>query len=478
MAQRTLHEDIVKAVSDIDKEVSKFPPYLIHPIFYKIKFTMKSEGVSQRLFYPEIFINTYDIIPIQIWDLGIIRGIRYKGEKQIFDSQASPLIRAKSLDLVKPGGRIHEEAIGTFITGGKVEPIKVADEIGLAGWHFFFNFSKPFLKSDVNNDFIFPSPFSFFSVSQAREITGLTMFSSIALLDFTNSQKKLMKIPGTRINKDVQGIEAKASLVKYSIPSNSFGLSKPFSVFIPLINTSGEDIIPKEEVEEWGKDRKVVSNFIFIYSSRNMPIVISEFSSIPIMDIILSLTKGKIRGIWIKSDRNSRVTLCYSNSPCFIPLVISFPKDYIDVRKKLEGFILHICNKFSARDDISNKLGTNFFVNSEKDRIKNREKILDQEDLIIIHGNDVSLILPPMLKYHFTNKDQFDVLKKDIENMINNDNLVTEENPKIVLKSAGILQELQKLQPKDKIINHLSIFNDLLKKYQLILNNEKFEVSI
>lgn len=230
------------------------------------RFSLIKKNISYTPLIPRIYTQFYDVLPVYLINYGITRGIRYSGEKKPLPSSdvlRIDFLRTKRNESV----RIYEEAVGTLITFGMLESIEIPPEPLLLLWNFFMHLSKPYILLEKQFSAIIPSPLSIISASHKKYgIMPFSIFSSIALLDFTKPRKVKRWIIGSLA--PVNCVELRVQLMVF-LPyfEHWFTLTPPFKVVIPEKSEYlciEEDLLRENAEIYIEKKQKIISDIILI----------------------------------------------------------------------------------------------------------------------------------------------------------------------------------------------------------------------
>ena len=285
---------VISTINGLDSMIDKTLKNYVHhalPAIPSVKFPLKREHLFVKTRFPKVYFTLYDVLPVFLIELGIIRGIRTVSPKVSIRG----LTKIKHLEQKKNQySKIHKLALGTFITYDQIESLDLSSlDSMLLLWSLIMHMVKPLVYVKKGFSAIFASPLSLISATQRGEISYFSLFASISILDFTKSKIRKYVL----MDKKIECIEARCYLPVYSRKpqyEHALLLTSPIRVFIPCrLNILFEGLLPSvEEFQQWFREKyRVITNVLYMANLNKGLCLVDARSSSSVKNSLIVIDK-------------------------------------------------------------------------------------------------------------------------------------------------------------------------------------------
>ena len=197
--------------------------------------------IKRDYIYPKLIPLMYDVFPVLITEAGIVRGIRYSGQRVV---SPEGYIEVYKFEL----GRLSQKLCPTFITQGLFKKKKASIEYIIAS--FILSHIPKLLavdfqeKSSSNVTALFPSPLTAMSAHVKGHDIVLAPFTAYAILYFTKAYRRYNEVLGQRI----ECLSIPIRLILHN--GIDFRVSAPFRGVLPFRLLENDPLLKKAYNEE------------------------------------------------------------------------------------------------------------------------------------------------------------------------------------------------------------------------------------
>ncbi|MHA1595512.1 MAG: hypothetical protein ACTSXX_12370 [Candidatus Baldrarchaeia archaeon] len=235
---RKVSAKILESIRTIDEKIdSCFKNYIEYPIhgfpyLESVILLMRKFHIKDKTPLPRIFLTTYDLFMMGLFELGILRGIRYSGSRSF---TARNILEIEKLQLERSGSEISKTFPGTLISYGKILEVKSNTWDMFLSAISYLNMLKPFSAFyKLERGFascILPSPMSFLTLSPNYYLIPTPL---LLILDYTNTKE----YSGIVLGEKIDCIATQAFTIGCRINNKDdieFRYFGPFTAIIPKI---------------------------------------------------------------------------------------------------------------------------------------------------------------------------------------------------------------------------------------------------
>lgn len=264
---RYMAYEIVNITKRIDEKVEKELNYTGRaiygvPFIFNLKLLFKILGVKYTPPIPKLYVAFYDLVPLHLLEIGVIRGIRYSGIMRKIT--AEDLLIIKKLQRQKLGA--SSLFPGMFISYGKFkEEAELSPQLALISL-LYANFFKPMSFRHEHAEAILPTPLSLVAYGSRRYMVPAYL---LLILDYSKAKERKGRILGEYISY----IEARAQPVGFISHDEytNFRLLSKYRLIVPKVPLMVDEQLYKEYYEKRGRIMAYVRAIIEISEQPLLP---------------------------------------------------------------------------------------------------------------------------------------------------------------------------------------------------------------
>jgi len=236
-------QKIIDVAKNVDGEIEKcfgkdhYELYAL-PFAWNVRLLL-TKSFAKMSVVPRLFKTFYDFYILYFPRLGLVRSVRYTGEREL---PADSVLVVKKLKIQRDEkSSIGENLVGCFISHGQIGSVNDVSSDLLFFEYFYINLVKPLLATYKKFSAILPTPFSVTSILTDGKRKYFVPCSIVLLIDYSKAKENKDYVFGEFLEFiETEGYVLGCIYDEYSPKIIKCKPSGPFKIVIPKIEQVDE----------------------------------------------------------------------------------------------------------------------------------------------------------------------------------------------------------------------------------------------